>query len=75
MNKIREMLDPNSDYNRRIATNMERIQRRWVEERDCFACKHCKDISDDRNTCHLCYYTNDLLPEEQTCLLWEGVEE
>ena len=71
MNKIREIFDSNSDYNKKIKENMKRTEQRWIEERCCFVCKSCNDISDDRNTCHLCAYTNDLLPEGLTCLLWE----
>lgn len=74
-NKIYDIFNPNSDYNKRMRENLLQIEQKWIEEKCCFVCKHCKDISDDRNTCHLCKYTNDLLPEELTCLLWELEEE
>lgn len=50
---------------------LNQIQQSWKDNRDCFACKFCQDISDKWNTCHLCQYTNDLIPEEHTCLRWE----
>ena len=70
-NKIYEIFNPNSDYNKKIMENLKRLKQKWIEEKCCFVCKNCKDISDERNTCHLCIYTNDLLPESLTCLLWE----
>ena len=70
-NKLYDIFNPDSDYNKRVKENLERIERQWIEERSCFVCKKCIDISDDRDTCHLCEYTNNLLPEEMTCLLWE----
>jgi len=75
MNKLYEIFNPNSEYNKRIEEKMKQIKQQWIEERSCFVCKKCMDISDERNTCHLCEYTNDLLPEEMTCLLWELKEE
>jgi hypothetical protein len=74
-NKLYEIFNPNSDYNKRIIENARRIHQEFIDNRTCFVCKQCKDISDDRNTCHLCKYTNDLLPKELTCLLWELEEE
>lgn len=74
-NKIREIFDLNSDYNKAILEKAKQIHQRFIDNRECFVCKHCKDISDDRNTCHLCKYTNDLIPKELTCLLWELEEE
>ena len=70
-NKIYEIFNPNSNYNKKIEENLKRTKQRWIEEKCCFVCEHVNDISDDRNTCHLCKYTNDLLPNELTCLLWE----
>ena len=70
-NKIYEIFNPNSDYNKRIVEIAKCIHQEFIDNRECFVCKRCIDISDDRNTCHLCEYTNDLLPEELTCLLWE----
>ena len=70
-NKIYDIFNPKSEYNKQIVEKAKRIHQEFIDNRECFVCKHCIDISDDRNTCHLCEYTNDLLPQELTCLLWE----
>lgn len=70
-NIIYDIFNPNSEYNKQILEKVKQIHHEFVENRECYACKHCIDISDDRNTCHLCKYTNDLIPVELTCLLWE----
>ena len=70
-NKIYDIFNPNSEYNRQIIEKAKQIHQEFIDNRECFVCKHVIDISDDRNTCHLCKYTNDLIPEECTCLLWE----
>ena len=62
-NKLRDIFNPNSDYNKRVEQQIKVIRQQWIEERSCFICKHDKDISDDRTTCHLCKYTNNLLPK------------
>lgn len=49
---------------------LERWQKEYKENHDCFACKHCLDKSDEYNTYHECEYGGPL-PEEHTCLLWE----
>jgi len=49
---------------------IEKWQKEWKENRDCFACKRCLDMSDKYNTHHGCEYGGPL-PKEHTCLLWE----
>ena len=70
-NKIYDIFNPNSDYNKYIIEKVKHIHKEFIDNRQCFVCKHCIDISDDRNTCHLCKYTNKLIPNELTCLCWE----
>lgn len=70
-NKIYDIFNPDSDYNKQIIENAKHIHQEFINNKECFVCKYCIDISDERNTCHLCKYTNDLLPENLTCLLWE----
>jgi len=74
-NKIYDIFNPNSEYNKQIIKKAKQIHQEFIDNRKCFVCKHCIDISDDRNTCHLCEYTKDLLPRELTCLLWEVNDE
>ena len=68
-NKFRDIFT--SDYK----SKLKQIHQEFIDNRECFVCKHCIDISDERNTCHLCEYTNDLIPQELTCLLWEVKDE
>lgn len=74
-NKIYDIFNPNSDYNKYIIEKVKHIHKEFIDNRQCFVCKHCIDISDDRNTCHLCKYTNELIPNELTCLRWEQKQE
>ena len=74
-NKIYEIFNPNSKYNERISEHLNQLKQKWIEERDCFVCRNMLDISDDRNSCYLCKYTKNILPEDHTCLLWELGEE
>lgn len=65
MNLLRELCDPN--YHNNI---LKRLEKQWKENRDCFACRHCIDMSDKYTTYHECKY-GGTLPESHTCLLWE----
>ena len=69
MNKFYDTFDPG--HIQYVLETLKRITKEQIEQRSCFVCKHVKNISDDRDTYHLCEYTNDFLPKEQTCLLWE----
>lgn len=51
-----------------------------IKDRSCFACAHCIDISDDRNTCHLCDLLagdsedgHGLIPIRQTCERFKAI--
>lgn len=72
-NLLRDLFDPERQqfYEQRL----NQIQQSWKDNRDCFACRFCRDISDKWNTCHICEQTNSLLPLEHTCLLWDVKEE
>lgn len=69
MNKFYRYFGPEAEQ--LIKNQLEKIRQDQIDNRNCFVCKHCNDISDERNTCYLCKYTNDLVPKELTCLLWE----
>lgn len=64
-NLLRDFYNPDY-YNNSLA----RLEKKWKENRDCFACKQCIDMSDEYNTYHECKYWGTL-PDEHTCLLWE----
>ena len=70
-NKLYDIFNPNSEYNKQLIKKVQEIHQSFIDNKECFVCKHCIDISDDRNSCHLCEYTKDLIPQELTCLLWE----
>lgn len=71
-NKIYELFNPNSDYNKNLLLRLENIQQELIQSRSCYVCKHCQDISDNYTTCHICkLHISDFLPQENTCLLWE----
>lgn len=70
-NKIYDIFNPNSDYNKCIIEKVKHIHKEFIDNKECFVCEHCIDISDDRNTCHLCEHTNKPIPNELTCLCWE----
>lgn len=65
---------------------MKKWHENWIENRCCFACTHCIDISDDRDTCHVCELIagnsedrHGLIPIKQTCdhfkaILWEETD-
>ena len=73
------MRDLWADFNparqRDFQQNLNKILQSWKDNRDCYVCKSCLDISDKWNTCHICQHTNDLIPKEHTCLLWDLKEE
>lgn len=53
---------------------MKNWHEKWIEKRCCFSCAHCIDISDDRDTCHLCELiagdsedSHGLIPIKQSC--------
>lgn len=73
MNKLHDIFGPNAE--RRIREQLNKLEQDWIDAKSCFVCKHCKDISDNRSTCHLCNFTNNFLPDGFTCLLWELKEE
>ena len=61
-------------FTKDYSASIEKWRKQYKEERHCFGCKHCIDISDTYNTCHKCEY-GGFLPDEHTCLLWEEIEE
>lgn len=65
MNLLRNFFNP--DYYDNI---LKRLEKQWKENRDCFVCKHCIDMSDKYTTYHECKYGGPL-PDNHTCLLWE----
>lgn len=67
-----------------------KVFKTWHEEsiknHNCFACKHCIELSDDRDSCHLCDLIagdseceHGLIPIKQSCehfeaVLWEETD-
>lgn len=74
-NKIRDIFNSDSEYNKQFFKVVEQIRQDFINNKMCFVCEHCIDISDDRNTGHLCEHTNKPIPNELTCLCWEQKQE
>jgi len=70
MGKLNDLFTKSDDY---YIDFIEKWKKEWKENRDCFACKRCLDMSDKYNTYHECEYGGPL-PDEHTCLLWEEIE-
>ena len=66
-NKLRDIFTKNADN---VIKLLEQYKLEYRNNRDCFGCKHDKDLSDTYTTYHECEYGGPL-PEEHTCLLWE----